>query len=221
MKIDISRLNLLEKDIEDWLYENPGDVMTFGGEIGFWMGRQYRLPSGIADLIGVTHQNLVAVIEIKNVPINKAAVLQVCRYAADLQEVLAQRDGYPHVLSNGEPVIAKVLIGPSIDDQTFNEARACGVSFMQFSLDFDLSLDSCRWSREHRERVGEQTREISHREEWARFGPHIDDLLGEMERDGFPAYDSGEWNPDESDRKDEYDALMDAVTGADEEGDPF
>lgn len=23
MKIDISRLNLSEKDIEDWLYENP------------------------------------------------------------------------------------------------------------------------------------------------------------------------------------------------------
>lgn len=128
MKIDISKVNLLEKDIEDWLYAHPGVVSRRyeNDAIDKWIGRQYNLPSGVADLIGVRGSGRLVVIEVKNVAINKAAILQVCRYADDLKYIVSHRANYPYVAAGGEPQIEMVVVGPSIDSQTFTEAQAVG-----------------------------------------------------------------------------------------------
>jgi hypothetical protein len=175
MKIDISRVNLLEKDIEDWLYRNPHALgQEYMGDyvVDRWIGRQYSLPSGIADLIGVGEKNLLVVAEVKNVPINKAAVLQVCRYAADLSDIVGNRDGY-HRRDNNDPFyVKKVLVGPSIDDQTFLEATACDVRVIEFEADLRLTLGALSPTREAYERRQEQLHAISLRDEWSIFGIH-------------------------------------------------
>lgn len=228
MKIDIARVNLLEKDIEDWLYENPDTIEAGSSVVSHWIGRQYRLPSGIADLVGITHHFMLVVVEIKNVAINKAAVTQVCRYAADLQDILLRRENYIFTRDDGEPLVWKVLVGPSIDDQTFGEAIACGISVVQFTPNLNLDFSRIHWSKEYRDRVREQIREISFREEWKAFGRHMDEVVDEMEQKEYDEQYRQEYLktvPQKPDEADEYDALMDAVINKaiedDEEEAPF
>lgn len=172
MKIDISRVNLLEKDIEDWLYENPGALLSRYDDnpIVRWIGRQYTLPSGIADLIGVRQDDRLVVVEVKNVAINKAAVLQVCRYQTDLQYIVSNRMEYPHIRDWNEPVIDMVLVGPSIDGQTFTEAQAVGVQVFSFSASLELDLSSLYWSHDQRDALAQQREEIARRPEWGIYG---------------------------------------------------
>lgn len=183
MKVDISRVNFLEKDIEEWLYENP-DKLTDGDSCLYWdtenpmakwIGRQYQLPSGIADLIGVRENGLLVVVEVKNVPINKAAVLQVCRYADDLKYIVSYRMDYPHKASDGEPQIQMILVGPSIDDQTFIEAQSIGIRILQFSVELNLNMAGLNLTREYREKVDEQHISIAARPEWEMYGLTIDE----------------------------------------------
>lgn len=182
MKIDMSRVNLIEKDIEDWLYENP-DALYGSYDIApieNWIGRQYQLPSGVADLIGMRSDRMLVVIEVKNVPINKAAVLQVCRYAEDLKHIVGWRMGYPYKRDNGEPVIEMVLVGPSIDDQTFDEATALGIRVFRFSVQLDLTVSSVRWTQDHQEKVENRQISIASRPEWEIYGLTIDEYINQI-----------------------------------------
>lgn len=204
MKIDISRVNLIEKDIEDWLYENPDALYgTFGvGAIENWIGRQYQLPSGIADLVGVRQDRMLVVIEVKNVPINKAAVLQVCRYAEDLKHIVAWRMEYPHKRDDDEPVIEMILVGPSIDDQTFNEATALGIRVFSFSVQLDLDLSRVRWTQEHREKVTDQQISIAARPEWIIYGLTLEENLERRENQSELADNELESGTEETDYSD-------------------
>lgn len=172
MKIDISRVNLLERDIEDWLHENPSVLYQYckDNPITGWIGRQYQLPSGIADLIGVRQDSKLVVIEVKNVAINKAAVLQVCRYADDLKCIVLQRTDYPHMRDWSEPVIEMIVVGPSIDPQTFTEAQAVGVRIFQFSAQLTLDISGTNWTHEYRDSRDEQHGSIAAKPEWAIYG---------------------------------------------------
>ena len=179
MNIDISKVNLLEKDIEDWLYENPGAIPSGvswnQGRIERWIGRQYILPSGIADLVGLRENKRVVVVEVKNVPISKAAVLQVCRYQNDLKHIVGNRMDYPHKRDYNEPLIDMILIGASIDSQTLAEAKAVGIEVMTFSATVTLDISRIGWSREYNEQVIAQQDTISARSEWAIFGMTIEE----------------------------------------------
>lgn len=179
MKIDISRLNLLEKDIEDWLYANPGSIRTNWGSVTEWVGRQYRLPSGIADLVGVLDGGIVVIVEVKNVPINKAALTQVCRYAADLLEILQWRNYYPNPEMQGMSYVEKIVVGPSIDDQTFTEAAALNVSIHEFSASLDIDISEIEWTAGTRDSMSATYRQMAHAPEWDRFGKHTDILQAE------------------------------------------
>lgn len=189
MKIDMSKVNLTERDIEDWLYENPqiiyNRVYPSGFLIDRWLGRQYRLPSGIADLIGVTIDLRPVVIEVKNVPINKAAVLQVCRYALDIRSIFK----YQNVFSELEPI--RILIGPSIDDQTEHEAFACDVEYLQFDFQLNMTLGKKLERLDTGINYWDQIGEVSKRPEWIMFD--------QAKVDGFT-------------EKDKYDELMDAIS---------
>lgn len=179
MKIDINRLNLLEKDIEEWLFDNPGVLPAVykKNPIVGWIGRQYQLPSGIADLIGVREDKTLVVVEVKNVAINKAAILQVCRYTHDLKHILSNRMDYPHVRDWNEPVIEMIVVGPSIESQTFTEAQAVNVRVFQFSPVLTLNIASLSWDDDYRDSIRAQHDRISARAEWSIYGITIDEDL--------------------------------------------
>lgn len=181
MKLDVSKMNLTERDIEDWLYENPNQIMTTWGVIEKWIGRQYQLPSGIADLVGIIEGGIVAVVEVKNVPINKAALTQVCRYAADIQEILNWKPDYPNEAMRGLNHVEKMVVGPSIDDQTFMEAEALDVDIHEFAPRLEIDLDRIAWTDETRQSYYARCRELAHQPEWDGFGKHIDILQKEYE----------------------------------------
>ena len=210
MKIDISRVNLLEKDIEDWLYENPGAIPARFGEnrIVQWIGRQYSLPSGIADLVGIREDRRIAVVEIKNVAINKAAVLQVCRYHNDIQHIVSNRMEYPHSYNWNEPLVDMILVGPSIDDQTFCEAQAIGVEVITFSASVEIDVSRLRWSHEYRDRIAEQQSTIAARPEWDIFGLTIDE---DLEQHRLEKERAAQTDFSIEQVADEYDELLDAI----------
>lgn len=202
MKVDISRVNLLERDIEDWLYENPGilDAIHGTNPIEQWIGRQYQLPSGIADLIGVRQDGKLVVVEVKNVAINKAAVLQVCRYTEDLKYIVSERMDYPHKANDNEPWIEMILVGPSIDDQTFTEAQAVGVRVFQFSAQLSLDISSLRYSSLHRNKMRAQRESIAAKPEWAIYGETIEQHIDRCASEDQLAYEldqivHSEWGP--------------------------
>lgn len=234
MKIDISRMNLLEKDIEDWLYENPraiGESYPNETYIAQWIGRQYHLPSGIADLVGVRHNGKLVVIEVKNVPINKAAVLQVCRYAADLSDIVGNRDGYYRKDSNDPFDVQKILVGPSIDGQTFQEASACGVRVMQFSAELKLTVGQLSVTMNSYSERQQRINEISLRDEWKVFGSHYSEYTPRQSKEADnaeeeryrEAYLASAPQREEQEEKDMYDKLMEeaALRQNDPEEDEF
>jgi hypothetical protein len=219
MKIDISKANLLEKDIEEWLFENP-EVLTapyYTNPITSWIGRQYALPSGIADLIGVRENGMLVVVEVKNVAINKAAVLQVCRYQDDLKHIVSERMDYPYTTDHSEPIIEMILVGPSIDGQTFTEARAVNVEVFQFDVSLSLNVNGMRWTREHRDAVREQHAQIASRPEWEIYG--MTNGQDYEQHRAEEAIRESEYGVAPNAAQDEYDALMDAVTSNDTDSD--
>lgn len=182
MRIDMSKVNLTEKDIEDWLFENPEDFPTHTEyydetPIDRWIGRQYRLPSGIADLVGIRKSGLLVVAEVKNIAISKAAILQVCRYASDLEQIVANRTNYNFKDKYGAPHIQKIVIGPSIDDQTFMEAQACDVGVVRFSANLNLELSETTWTNAAYDNRHNAIDEISRQPEWNVFGIHYSDYI--------------------------------------------
>jgi hypothetical protein len=185
MKIDISRVNLLEKDIEDWLFENPDSIRYpyYENPITKWIGRQYQLPSGIADLIGIREDMKLVVVEIKNVPINKAAILQICRYAYDLKHIVSNRMNYPFVSESNEPDVEMVVIGQSIDGQTFMEAQAVSVNVYSFSVTLDLDVNRMNLTNEIRKSMRNQHDLIADKPEWGIYGLTAKEDYEQFERE--------------------------------------
>lgn len=154
--------------------------MTFGKPaISRWFGRQYTLPSGIADLIGVRGDEGLVVIEVKNVPINKAAILQVCRYAYDLEEIAAFRMGYPHAQNFERPYVERVVVGPSIDAQTLIEAAAVDVRVWQFAITINVDVSRLYRDQQEQKELESKMESLARRAEWQVFGKHVSDAYRE------------------------------------------
>lgn len=132
--IDPKKVQLAEKDIEDWLYEYPGSL-----DVTKWVGRQVHVPSGIIDLLGVDEDGNPVVVEVKNVEITADAVLQVCRYAADIERgVDALRDSHQQWGCS----VRRVVIGKgAIANQTMYEANAVDVELHTFGVCLELDID--------------------------------------------------------------------------------
>ena len=146
MKVDPSKVNLAEKDIEDWLYENP-EKLRFGWGISHnvkeWIGRQIIVPSGIIDLLGIfTSHNRTGfvVVEIKNTEFTQSSILQVCRYASDIQCIALDYsvetndrffdDVYKVVVAKGEP-----------SNQLMFEANSVNVQLLNFYVNYEMVFD--------------------------------------------------------------------------------
>ena len=163
--IDIKRVNIVEKDIEDWLWANP---LSFGHTIlrhgtfvdMTWVARQYRLPSGILDLFGIIDYQVTdlhywrrpVLVEVKNQPITSSAITQVCRYAADLEQII-DTAGYADgggILKEGEGTVWKIIVCPEqITDTLLYEANAVNVSIHTFAPELTLKLRGATvWTQE-------------------------------------------------------------------------
>lgn len=170
MNVHPHKVNLSEEDIENWLWENPNEVRTFIGPVKEWIGRQIRLPSGIADLIGYVEfesdkiiEKLVTVIEVKNVEVTSAALTQVCRYSKDIQALIQQlyikKLDYDYVCSlEEEPMVIKIIVAKGeISDQLLYEANALDVSLISFEVEYNLNLSGTwKWNNKHRDEVDRQ-----------------------------------------------------------------
>lgn len=135
--IDPRKVNLAEKDIEDWLWENPKSL-----RVDKWVGRQVRVPSGIIDLLGVRLGKipLPVVVEVKNVEITPQAILQVCRYAYDIDriagEIRARRGEF-----GIENYIEKILIFKGgVSNDLMYAANALGVWLQSFNVDLNINI---------------------------------------------------------------------------------
>lgn len=141
MEVDPRKVNLAEADIEQYLWENPHLVQLNRMPIERWIKRQFRIPSGILDLMGVTDTGGLAVVEIKNTELKLEHIAQVKRYAYDIDTVLTIHGAY-------ERKCTPVLIGRSIADSLYRDCEACGVHVQVFDVSFTLRVRAMHWNRE-------------------------------------------------------------------------
>ncbi len=131
-----------EKDIEDYLFDNPW-IFKFGyGDYPFkWVARQYSLPSGKLDLLGKTDSEIFFVVEIKNVTPDSSAIAQVCRYATDIEQILYAANPYDADIKK----IIKYIVYPQskwdkIQNNVIFEANAMNVHMVGFSVGINIEM---------------------------------------------------------------------------------
>lgn len=155
----IDRVSLSEKDIEDYLFDNPESVSFYAERDGYnfrvarWIGRQVCVPSGIIDLLGVTEQGVTVVVEVKLGAIDGKAISQCARYAEDLKVVFGHvRNSYG---SHRNMHIFKLVIGSSIDKTAIFECYATGTCWIEFSPTLSLSFGRSDFSDEYYKSISE------------------------------------------------------------------
>lgn len=84
-----------EKHLEDWIVANPDRfALTYGGyeffRIHEILARQYRVPSGIMDILAVDTHGCLMGIELKMGGIDNHAYTQAMKYRADLADLWSE-----------------------------------------------------------------------------------------------------------------------------------
>jgi len=135
MNIDPRKVNLSEKDIEDYLFAHPEAAMNLNGEpyIARWLARQFVVPSGIIDLLGYTVFGNIAIVELKNVPFESKHLTQISRYEHDIWTLLDKM--------NVGCIIQKYLVGPGVpDDTVLLEANSMGIEIYSFHCEYRIKV---------------------------------------------------------------------------------
>lgn len=148
MVIDPSKVNLKERDIEDYLWLNPQIVTNGSIAVDRWIERQYEVPSGIIDLFGVTHRNEFVVVEVKNVDIEPSALTQVSRYAYDIFHII--KSLYAQGIADEVilPYVYRFVVGKGIDDKTMLEAESLNIGVLTFSVEVCVTTSPRRWKND-------------------------------------------------------------------------
>jgi hypothetical protein len=155
------KVNLAEMDIEEWLYQNPGSIHTSWGKLTKWIARQYIIPSGRIDLLGMmeheTFSHLV-VVEVKNTEFTTDALCQVVRYAGDIKDIQCSLTDWQNEF------VQKILIAKG---QPSNEiqfaADAMDVDLYSFDVHYSLAISGAwGWQQETRETHRKTKEELSH-----------------------------------------------------------
>lgn len=185
MRIDLSRLNLLERDIEDYLFDNPNQVEIvkhrFGQQrVEKWIARQFRVPSGILDLLGITSKGKPVVVEVKLGAIDAKALAQVSRYAEDIGNILYCRT--QGNLSRRD--VIRVAIGNTCDVRSLHEADALDVSVICFSAQLTLSLLPIQQGDGYKEGTWGIYDDLAKRDDiFSAFGPHREECRTDLENE--------------------------------------
>lgn len=162
MEVDPRKVNLAEADIEQYLWENPHLVQLHRMPIERWIKRQFRIPSGILDLMGVNSMGSLAVVEIKNTELKLEHIAQVKRYAYDIDTVLTIYGAY-------ERLCTPILIGRSVTDSLYRDCEACGVHVQVFDVSFKLTVRSMGWGQEFYEEREQQHMQLGDDEDIAEY----------------------------------------------------
>lgn len=134
--IDRKYVNIPERAIEDWLFDNPTSVRTFDGcFVERWIARQFKVPSGIIDLLGFCDDGSAIVVEVKNESPTSSALTQVKRYASDIANVIMKIPNH-----NLLPVKMTVVGADGMSDQLLFEADAMEVAIMSYEVSLELEL---------------------------------------------------------------------------------
>ena len=155
MNVDPSKVNLSEKDIEDWLWEHPEAIDP---DLK-WISRQLEVPSGIIDLLGLLPYNQILVCEVKNVTFDPAALTQVSRYAHDIERIIYYRQ-------HEEWFANKMVIAlGSPTNKIQYEADAIDVVLLSFTIDYSVNISNkWHWSETHQQALNNRYKEISAQE---------------------------------------------------------
>lgn len=154
-------MDALERDIETALYYCPAllpEPFRGGGALS-WLARQYNVPSGRIDLLGVYacgDWRSAVVVELKRGAVDAATLAQVCRYAADITQIIDHIAATNGILTVLDSRVFKVVIGRSIDRHVSIAAEGMDVIPFGYSIDaenrlrlghFKFSNDEGRWSK--------------------------------------------------------------------------
>ncbi len=180
MRVNPRHINLSEKDLEEYIYANPQLVtMPFSeSPVDEWIGRQFHVPSGIIDLLGVTGNKCLVVVELKNTQFASNHITQVCRYAKDIEEIAHYSN-----IANETPY--KLLIGtyePS--SEIITEAKAVDTYIKTIDVEYSMKIGGIwRFSQEHEEERFEKLIEISKMNEFVSLASQNDAEESEVESD--------------------------------------
>ena len=139
MQVDPRKVNLAEADIEQYLWENSNVIQVYGHPISQWIKRQFHIPSGVLDLMGVNAAGTLVVVEVKNTELKIEHIAQVKRYVYDIDSILLSGKLY---LGQCVPV----LIGRSVTESVYRDCEACGVLALMFNVSLSLQVRPIYWS---------------------------------------------------------------------------
>jgi len=195
--INPNQVNLAERDIEDYLWENPGAINCSEQDwtVDYWLGRQIDIPSGKLDLLGVTTDHFLVVVEVKNVEIDSAAIAQVCRYAKDVDQIAYE--GLPYYPF---PVL-KVVVGKgSIPNKIMFEAEATEVKLMTFAVELSLHV-SGPWAWNEKTKA-EHVKKYSELAQGAVFSGYLEEIFENYIRADDKEAEAAETEPAEEEKND-------------------
>jgi RecB family endonuclease NucS len=127
--IDLNRgrIKIGHYHIETWLHEIPELIQGENlAPVAKWLGRQYKLPSGIADLVGIQANGDISMIEVKLFGITRADIWQTHRYARDIEQILGRK-----ITTNK---VHRILIGRGIRWDILDDARSLDIKVFSYSL---------------------------------------------------------------------------------------
>jgi hypothetical protein len=145
VKIDPSKINLTEKDLQDYLWKNPLEMNGFGRVK--WLGRQVKVPSGTIDLLGYVRAGSkvwLVVVEVITTDFNQAAILRACRLASDIENARYSFD-LPAGLEWGYSVFKFVIGKGQPSNQMQFEANAVSVALREYGVSVSVSI-SPNWN---------------------------------------------------------------------------
>lgn len=130
-----------EKHLEDFLFSKPHIIFPIQTRV---IARQYKLPSGIADMV-LAHLQRLAVVELKKGAIDAITIAQCLRYMGDMQGILEGVLGRLYAqgsLNQGEftaafiripQYVQGVVIGKSFEDEKLitvcEAANICALTY--------------------------------------------------------------------------------------------
>ena len=146
----------IEKDIEDYVFQRPRLITNWGFNVRKWIARQYRVPSGVIDLLGFAKATYTEdrfnplVLEIKNGSIKSKDLAQVSRYAYDIDRIMMIRD-----FSYEEGYTQKIVLGVGVpDNRVLQEAVSMSISIVTISCNPDPIISGVwGWQREYSQKV--------------------------------------------------------------------
>jgi hypothetical protein len=149
----------LESDLERMLFRSPNSVHTNWNNrpIERWIARQYIVPSGVIDLLGVMRnykdKPIPVVVELKNRPLKSADIAQVLRYSADINDILLCLAAGNSLNQIDDAVM--VLIGVGVpSNQVLFEAYAANVYIHEFTINQSIEVSGrYSWTSEFRDSI--------------------------------------------------------------------